>query len=156
MLNIPTDFTLFRILGCSVLNLEKSAKPRKSTQDLDAPGKIKNTLFTNQVTTVFLISPCTPISCASFSRSTDFSRLNQPTSHCTSYSARLPWGFVLMVNYYTDTAAHQSVWGEAFATFSQRHFDMVFAVQSEYGLKYRVAQFLEWPALSLGAEIRDW
>jgi len=35
-------------------------------QDLDAPDKIKNTLFTNQVTTVFLISPCTSISYTSF------------------------------------------------------------------------------------------
>ena len=52
-------------------------KPRISTPKGDAPDKIKNTLFTNQVTTVFFISPCTSISCISFSRSTGFSRLNE-------------------------------------------------------------------------------
>jgi len=46
-----------------------------TTQHLDAPDKIKNTLFTNQVTTVFLISPCTSICYAPFSRSTAFSRI---------------------------------------------------------------------------------
>jgi hypothetical protein len=55
--------------------LEKSVESQKSTQDLDALDKIKNTLFTNQVITVFLISPRTSISYASFSRSTDFSRM---------------------------------------------------------------------------------
>ena len=58
-----------------ILNLENVVESRKSTQHLDAHGKIKNTLFTNQVTTVFLISPCTSICYASFSRSTTFSRL---------------------------------------------------------------------------------
>ena len=41
--------------------LGNPVESRKSTQHLDAPDKIKNTLFTNQVTTVFLISPCTSI-----------------------------------------------------------------------------------------------
>jgi hypothetical protein len=38
------------------LNLKKSVESRKSTQDIDAPDKIKNALFTSQVTTVFFIS----------------------------------------------------------------------------------------------------
>ena len=69
--------TTLRILIFDHLNLKKSVESRKSIQDLDAPDKIKNTLFTNQVTgnapafpayspsmaitTVFFISPCTSI-----------------------------------------------------------------------------------------------
>ncbi|VAW78152.1 hypothetical protein MNBD_GAMMA13-1967 [hydrothermal vent metagenome] len=59
------------------LNLEKSVGSRKSTQALGAPGKPEKLLITNKVTTNFSDSPCTPISCMSFSRPTDLSRLKR-------------------------------------------------------------------------------
>ena len=62
--------------GCNaVLNLEKSVGSQKSTQALNVPSKLKNLLITNKVITQFYNSLCTSISCMSFLRSTDFSRL---------------------------------------------------------------------------------
>jgi len=59
------------------LNLETSVGSRKSTQALGAPGKTEKILITNKVTTNFSVSPCIPISYASFSRPTEVSRLNR-------------------------------------------------------------------------------
>ncbi len=57
------------------LNLETSVGSRKSTQAIGAPGKSEKTLITNEVTTRFSDSPCTPMAHASFSRPTEVSRL---------------------------------------------------------------------------------
>jgi hypothetical protein len=70
-LSISITFIADRL---NTVNPKKSLESRKATQGIDASDKIKNTLFTNQVTTVFFISPCTSIPYASFSRSSDFSR----------------------------------------------------------------------------------
>ena len=78
-MSLITDFTPFDSKADArlCLNLKNAVESRKSTQHLDAPDKTKNTLFTTQVTTVFLISSCTSICYASFSRSTAFSRLKE-------------------------------------------------------------------------------
>ena len=44
-------------------------------QALGAPGKTEKTLITRKVTTIFSVSPCTPISYMSFPRPTDVSRI---------------------------------------------------------------------------------
>ncbi len=58
------------------LNLKTAVGLPKSTQVIDAPGKPEKPLITNQVTTRFSDSPCTPISCASFVHPTAVFRLN--------------------------------------------------------------------------------
>jgi len=67
---MTTTIILYRRLLVStlliMLNLNKSVESQKSTQGFDAPRKFKNTLFTNQVTTVFLNSLCTSIPYKSF------------------------------------------------------------------------------------------
>jgi hypothetical protein len=55
--------------------LETAVGSRKSAQALDAPGKFEKALITNKVTTRFSNSPCTSISCTSFSRPTAVSRM---------------------------------------------------------------------------------
>jgi len=44
-------------------------------QALGAPGKTEKALITRKVTTIFSVSPCTPISYMSFPRPTDVSRM---------------------------------------------------------------------------------
>jgi len=45
-------------------------------QALGAPGKTEKPLITRKVTTIFSVSPYTPISYMSFSRPTEVSRFN--------------------------------------------------------------------------------
>jgi hypothetical protein len=59
-----------------VFKLGTAVGSQKSTQALGAPRKIKKCLITQKVTTNFLISLCTPIPSASFSRPTAVFRLN--------------------------------------------------------------------------------
>jgi len=61
------------------ITLEKSVGSQKSTQALNAPSKLKNLFITRKVTTQFFNSLFTSISCMSFLRPTDFSRI---TRHC--------------------------------------------------------------------------
>jgi len=58
-----------------VLNLEKSVETRNSAQALDSPSVMKKWLITNKVTTHFFITLFESITCTSFPRSTDLSRL---------------------------------------------------------------------------------
>jgi len=58
------------------MNLEKSVETRKSTQVLNMPKKAKKELLTNKVGRFFVASLFTSITCTSFSRSTEFSRVN--------------------------------------------------------------------------------
>jgi hypothetical protein len=55
--------------------LKTAVGSRKSAQALDVPGKFEKALITNKVTTRFSNSPCTSISCTSFSRPTAVSRI---------------------------------------------------------------------------------
>ncbi len=59
-----------------LLNLEKSVGSRKATQSIDAPSKSEKSLITSKVTTSFSDSLDTPMAYASFSRPTNFFRLN--------------------------------------------------------------------------------
>ncbi|HBS25916.1 MAG TPA: hypothetical protein DD827_02115 [Gammaproteobacteria bacterium] len=73
---------IFSGISASTINLEKSVGSRKATQATDAPGKPEKSLITSKVTTSFPDSPCTPIFYVSFSRPTDFSRLNSALTLC--------------------------------------------------------------------------
>jgi hypothetical protein len=50
---VTANVVFYRLIH--VIILKNAVESRKSTQHLEAPDKIKNTLFTNQVITVFLI-----------------------------------------------------------------------------------------------------
>ncbi len=67
---------------CDSLNLETAVGSQKSTQALGALSKIKKCLITHKVTTIFFISPCTPIPYASFLRPTAVSRFNHASGSC--------------------------------------------------------------------------
>jgi len=57
-----------------MFNLETAVGSQKSGQALGAPGKIKKRLITTEVTTIFFISPGTPISYTYILRPTAVSR----------------------------------------------------------------------------------
>ncbi|MEE9303135.1 MAG: arylesterase [Thiotrichaceae bacterium] len=60
-----------------MLNLENAVGSQKSTQAIGAPSKTEKLLTTNKVTTNFSVSLSTPLSHASFLRSTALSRLKK-------------------------------------------------------------------------------